>query len=72
MGVYMVTFGLAFIAAPWAGTRIYDAHGPAVLWTGIGVVGVLVAIACELLRPALALPAPPQRAKEPSMPETRS
>lgn len=72
MGVYMVTFGLAFIAAPWAGTRIYDAHGPAVLWSAIGVVGVLVAVACELLRRPLALPAPAQRAKEPSIPATRS
>lgn len=73
MGVYMVTFGLAFIVAPWAGTRVYEQYGPGVLWSAIGVLGILVAVACELLRPALALPAMlPQRAKEPSMSETRS
>lgn len=73
MGVYMVTFGLAFIAAPWAGTRVYDAFGPTTLWLGIGVIGVLAALACEALRPAMALPARrDQRAQEPSISETRS
>lgn len=53
MGVYMVTFGAAFVVAPWAGTWIYEHHGAVALWSATGVIGVLVAAACEALRPAL-------------------
>jgi hypothetical protein len=72
MGLYMVTFGLAFIVAPWAGTRVYENFGPAVLWTGIGGLGVLVALSCEALRGALGGGEAGQRAQEPSISDTRS
>jgi predicted MFS family arabinose efflux permease len=53
MGTYMVTFGAAFVVAPWAGTWVYEHLGPVVLWSSIGVLGLLVAAACEGLRPWL-------------------
>jgi predicted MFS family arabinose efflux permease len=53
MGVYMVTFGAAFVVAPWAGTWVYENLGPVPLWSATGVIGVLVAAAYEGLRPWL-------------------
>ncbi|NNK62770.1 MAG: MFS transporter [Gemmatimonadetes bacterium] len=53
MGVYMVTFGAAFVVAPWAGTWVYQNMGAGVLWSATGVIGVLVAAGYEALRPWL-------------------
>lgn len=53
MGIYMVTFGAAFVVAPWAGTWVYEHHGAAALWSATGVIGVFVAAAYEGLRPWL-------------------
>lgn len=73
MGVYMVTFGAAFVVAPWAGTWVYEGFGPVALWSTVGVIGVLVAAGCEGLRPWLSNDSRPgQSAKEPSISETRS
>lgn len=73
MGLYMVTFGVAFILAPWLGTLVYARFGPGVLWGAIGLVGVVVATGMLLLRPALDGGRPgAQSAMEPSMAETRS
>ena len=53
MGVYMVTFGAAFVVAPWAGTWVYENLGAVVLWSATGVIGILVAAGYEALRPWL-------------------
>ena len=72
MGIYMVTFGAAFVVAPWAGTWVYEHHGPVVLWSAIGLIGILVAAGCETLRPWLdGSRATDQSAKEPSISDTR-
>ncbi|RKZ17815.1 hypothetical protein DRQ53_02305 [bacterium] len=74
MGLYMVTFGAAFIVAPWAGTAVYEAHGPLTLWASTGVIGLIAALGCLALRPALqgGRPRESYSAKEPSISETRS
>ena len=53
MGFYLVTFGAAFVVAPWLGTHVYELHGPGVLWAATGVIGVFVAAGCVALRPWL-------------------
>lgn len=74
MGIYMMTFGLAFIVAPWAGTHVYEEFGPGILWSSIGILGLFVATGLQLLRKPMrgGRPPGPQRAMEPSIPETRS
>jgi MFS family permease len=44
MGLYVVSFSLAFIIGPALGTGIYDAWGARTLWLSAGLMGVLVAL----------------------------
>ena len=53
MGFYLVTFGIAFVVAPWLGTHVYEYYGPVLLWTATGIIGVLIAVGCLALRPWL-------------------
>jgi len=42
MGMYTFVFASAFVAGPALGTWIYETLGPFYLWTGLGVIGVIV------------------------------
>ena len=53
MGFYLVTFGIAFVVAPWLGTHVYEHYGPQLLWASTGIIGVLIAAGCLALRPWL-------------------
>jgi predicted MFS family arabinose efflux permease len=46
LGAYSLAFAVSFVLAPMVGTAVYQRLGPTVLWAGIGVVGVLLAVAC--------------------------
>ena len=51
MGVYTMTFSIAFVFAPAIGTYVYARIGPNILWYGIGVLGLLLwAWALALIR----------------------
>jgi predicted MFS family arabinose efflux permease len=41
MGLYSMSFSVAFILGPWAGLMALDRFGPAALWTGALAIGVL-------------------------------
>ena len=45
MGLYTMSFSLAFAVGPWLGASVYERHGPRVVWAG--------ALACGLLSTAL-------------------
>lgn len=48
MGVYTMTFGIAFTSGPWLGTVVYSRFGPAPLWIAclaVSAVSVLVFLA---------------------------
>jgi len=74
MGFYLVTFGVAFVVAPWAGTHVYEHYGPDVLWAATGVIGLFIAAGCMALRPWLGRRTNEnsQSAKDPSISSTRS
>ena len=45
MGLYQMTFGLAFIIGPWLGLQLYDHFNAHILWGamfGIGLIGTLM------------------------------
>jgi len=44
MGLYVVSFSLAFIIGPALGTGIYDTLGARILWFSAGLMGVLVCL----------------------------
>jgi MFS family permease len=44
LGVYNLSFATAFVAAPLAGTWVYERFGGTALWLGCGVAGTLVAL----------------------------
>ena len=50
MGLFTMSFALAFVFAPALGTWVYATVSPAALWYGIGVLGVLLWIASLALR----------------------
>jgi len=41
MGAYSLALSVAFIIGPWAGTATYAHLGPAVLWAGVFVIGLV-------------------------------
>jgi predicted MFS family arabinose efflux permease len=53
LGLSSLSFSLAFIVAPVAGTAVYGRFGGDVLWFGCAVLSVLLAGAFLLLRPHL-------------------
>lgn len=52
MGMYTMSFSVAFMVAPAAGTWILEHLGGAVLWYGIGALGPLLALGGFVLSPA--------------------
>lgn len=44
LGVYNLSFATAFVAAPLAGTWVYESFGSTALWLGCGGAGVAVAV----------------------------
>lgn len=44
MGLFMMTWSVAFIVAPWAGTHLLAELGPHLVWPVLGGLGVLSAI----------------------------
>ncbi len=42
MGIFALSFSLAFVLAPLAGTWIYQSLGPEALWYGCGALGILL------------------------------
>jgi MFS family permease len=51
MGLFTLTFSVAFIIAPVIGTTIYDHLGARVLWLGVACFGVLLALGFAALAP---------------------
>jgi len=45
LGLFHVSYGFAFLIGPVVGSFVYERFGPNTLWFGVGVVGVLLAIA---------------------------
>jgi predicted MFS family arabinose efflux permease len=52
MGLYTMSFSLAFIVAPIVGTRVLEHLGGAALWYGVGALGPLLGLGGLLLAPA--------------------
>ena len=52
MGMYMLSYSLAFIGAPALGTWVYEHVGPHAVWYGAGLVTLPLALAFALLRRA--------------------
>jgi MFS family permease len=50
MGLYQLTFSIAFALGPWAGAAALGAFGPAVMWAGVLVASALSALAYARLR----------------------
>jgi predicted MFS family arabinose efflux permease len=50
MGLYSLTFSLALVVAPLAGTWSYSRLGPEAFWTGVGGIGFLTAMGLFLLQ----------------------
>lgn len=44
MGLYSMSFSLAFMAGPWAGLAVLSRWGPAALWTTAFVIGASAAV----------------------------
>jgi len=42
MGAYTLSFSVAFVIGPIAGTAVYQHLGPGALWYGIGAIGLLL------------------------------
>lgn len=53
MGLFTFSFSLSMIIGPMVGTAVYDAYGPAALWYGCGVLGLLLTVAFSLLSSSL-------------------
>lgn len=49
MGLYVVSFSVAFIIGPALGTGIYDAWGAKTLWFSAGLLGIVVCLGFLLL-----------------------
>ena len=52
MGLYTMSFSLAFAVGPWLGTSVYERHGPRVVWAGAFILGLLSAALLARVRPA--------------------
>ncbi len=44
MGLYVMTFAIAFALGPWIGTEVYGRFGASVLWAGALACGILSAL----------------------------
>ncbi|MFZ0389135.1 MAG: MFS transporter [Calditrichia bacterium] len=45
MGVFSLTFSLAFVVGPGLGMWIYESFGPYALWSGVFITGILLTLA---------------------------
>lgn len=52
MGLYTMSFSLAFATGPWIGTSVYERHGSRVVWAGAFVLGLLSAVLLARVRAA--------------------
>jgi len=43
MGLFTMSFSLAFAVGPWVGTNVYERHGPRAVWLGTLALGLLSA-----------------------------
>ena len=50
MGLYTMSFSVAFAIGPWLGTLTLDRHGPAVLWGAAFLLGCLSAAMMARIR----------------------
>ncbi len=51
MGIYALTFSVAFSFGPWLGTWMLDAWGSFVLWPAMGILGLVSALALARIKP---------------------
>ena len=59
MGFYTMAFSLAFVVAPSLGAWTYATYGGKTLWTACGILGLVAASGCYLLRNAIQSPQVP-------------
>ncbi|HLL76533.1 MAG TPA: MFS transporter [Pyrinomonadaceae bacterium] len=52
MGLYTMSFSLAFAVGPWLGTSVYERHGSRVVWAGALILGLLSAALLARVRAA--------------------
>lgn len=52
MGLYTMSFSLAFAVGPWIGTSVYERHGARVVWAGALACGLLSTALLARVRPA--------------------
>jgi predicted MFS family arabinose efflux permease len=50
MGLYTLSFAVAFTVGPWAGTEVYAAFGSPILWGGAFALGIISAVLFALYR----------------------
>jgi MFS family permease len=50
MGLYMMTFSVAFMLGPWLGTLAFEKYGATIFWTGNLIVGILSAVLFTLTK----------------------
>jgi MFS family permease len=53
MGLFTFSFSISMILGPMIGTAVYSTYGPAMLWYGCGVAGVLLSVAFSFLSRSL-------------------
>ena len=58
MGLFMMTWSVAFIVAPWGGTQLLTHLGPRMIWPLLAGLGVLSALVFARLPERRAVPAP--------------
>jgi predicted MFS family arabinose efflux permease len=58
MGVFAGMLSLSLIVGPWAGTAALDRFGPAAMWTGVLVFGLLGMVIVGLVRPVAVVALP--------------
>jgi predicted MFS family arabinose efflux permease len=56
MGAYSLAFSTAFVIGPIVGTATYERVSPEALWYGIGVIGIVLALAFAALSRPLSSP----------------
>jgi predicted MFS family arabinose efflux permease len=54
MALYVMAFGLAFVIAPLAGTRVYASLGGDWVWHGCGLIGIVLLVGFHFLAGAKA------------------
>jgi MFS family permease len=52
MGLFQMSFSVAFVVGPWAGTAALAGFGPVAMWTGAALVAVASALLFTRLSPA--------------------